>query len=301
MKHATAFSPGHITGFFQICDRFVDEAQTGSRGAGVSIRRGVTTRVRVLKSQSNRLTIVINGRISRAAPVSELVVKEFLFRVGEKYEVCVDHHIDVPVGQGFGSSGAGALSLALAMNEVFDLKLDRFEAAAVAHAVEIKCKTGLGTVISETVGGLEIRVKPGAPGVGRVLNIPLQDRYSIACLPIGPIYTKDVLTDSILRRRIQLGGRYVDRLLLDPSLENFMAFSRQFAESVGLISKRLRKILTQTDRAGIMCSMAMIGETLFTIAKSDQVEEVRSILNRSSRSRSRMIVSGIDLQGARVL
>jgi pantoate kinase len=278
----------------------VDEEMRGSTGAGVSICRGATTEVNLRKSRSNKLKIVINDRKVKSARVSELVVEEFLGRAGVTYDVFVDHHIDVPIGHGFGSSGAGALSLALALNEALELNLGRFEAAAIAHAAEVKCKTGLGTVITETVGGLEVRVKPGAPGVGRVLNIPLHDTYVAVCVPLGRISTRNVLSDSTLRRRIQMGGRLVNKLLSDPSVENFMTLSRTFAEHVGLISKRLRVLLTQADEAGITCSMAMIGETLFTLATPHQLREINSIFRRPLNGRG-MIISEIDFRGARVL
>ena len=43
MTEATAFSPGHITGLFQVFDQSEDPLLQGSRGAGVSITQGVTT------------------------------------------------------------------------------------------------------------------------------------------------------------------------------------------------------------------------------------------------------------------
>jgi len=78
-----------------------------------------------------------------------------------KFEIIIKHSINVPIGAGFGTSGAAALSLALALNEVFDLGMSKIEAAQLAHIAEVECKTGLGTVAAETFGGLEIRVKPG--------------------------------------------------------------------------------------------------------------------------------------------
>jgi mevalonate kinase len=59
----------------------------------------------------------------------------------ENFEVTVDHHLEVPIGAGFGTSGAAALSLALALNNIFGLGMSKAEAAQIAHVAEIKCKT----------------------------------------------------------------------------------------------------------------------------------------------------------------
>ena len=71
----------------------------------------------------------------------------------ENFEIIVEHHVEVPLGAGFGTSGAAALSLALALNEALSLGLSKIEAAQLAHVAEVECKTGLGTVIAETFGG----------------------------------------------------------------------------------------------------------------------------------------------------
>jgi len=302
LKEAKAFSPGHITGFFQICDQTSDPLLEGSRGAGVSITRGVTTSVEVEKSAKTSVRVMINGDVTDSALVSEHVVGVFLSRVEESYKVLVEHDVEVPIGCGFGSSGAGALSLALALNMVLDLNLSRLEAAQIAHIAEVECKTGLGTVIAETFGGLEIRVIPGGPGVGEIESIPIKQDYLVACLNLGSMSTKNILTDETFRHRInEFGGNLVYELVRHPTTRNFIEFSRKFAEHVGLISKRLRAVFEETDSVDLKCSMAMLGETAFSVVKRDQVEEIREIFNRHALSERNVIITEIDFKGARLL
>ncbi len=245
---------------------------------------------------------MINGDVANSAVVSEHVADTFLSHTGGSYEVFVEHDVEVPMGHGFGSSGAGALSLALALNEAFDLSLSRLEAAQTAHVAEVECKTGLGTVIAETFGGLEVRVKPGAPGVGQVKSIPVNEDYLIACLSLNSVSTRNILTDETFRQRInELGGNLVNQLVNHPTTSNFMELSRKFAEHVGLISKRLRAVLKDTDDSGLACSMAMLGETLFSIVKPDQASEIRKIFRKHAPSEGNMIIAEIDLEGARLL
>lgn len=302
LKKAEAFSPGHITGFFQIYDQPEDPLLRGSRGAGVSITRGVTTTVHVEKAAETSVKIKINDVDANSALVSEHVTKAFLSLTKENYKVLIEHDVKVPIGRGFGTSGAGALSLALALNEVFNLNLSRLETAQMAHTAEIECKTGLGTVIAETFGGFEIRVKAGAPGVGQVKSLPLNGEYAVACLSLGSIPTREILTNNASRRRInEFGKELVDELVRHPTIRNFMEFSHRFAEHVGLISKRLRAVLEEADRAGLPCSMAMLGETAFSIVKRDQVKEIHKVFRKHASSEQSLIITEIDFEGARVL
>ncbi len=301
LKEAKAFSPGHITGFFQICDQSDDPLLKGSRGAGISIVRGVTTKVQVEKSAKSSAKITMDNDVTNSAMVSEYVIDSFASLAGGSYKIVVKHDVTVPIGHGFGSSGAGALSLALALNEVFNLNLSRLEAAQIAHVAEVECKTGLGTVTAETAGGLEIRVEPGAPGVGQIKSIPINENCVVACLSFGPLSTKNILTNKSFRKRInEFGGDLVDELAKHPTTRNFIEFSRRFAENVGLISKRLRAVLQETDSAGLTCSIAMLGETVFSIVRQDGVEEVSRIFGKHA-SEGKMIVAGIDFKGARLL
>jgi pantoate kinase len=219
-----------------------------------------------------------------------------------RHRILVAHRVDIPIGQGFGSSGAGALSLALALNEVFKLNLTRLEAAQIAHIAEVKCRTGLGTVIGETFGGLEIRLKPGAPGVGEIRRIPISRDFVVACLYSRPISTKRVLTSNVYRQRVnEIGGKLTAELAAHPAPTKFMELSRRFAEHLGLISNRLRRILDETDKAGLTFSMAMLGESLFALVKRDQVTEIRNIFNKKPVLCSNMVMMEIDRKGARLL
>jgi pantoate kinase len=303
MKEARAFSPCHITGFFQILDQSANPLYAGSRGAGVSLSRGVETVVKVGKALKSSLEVRINDFASNFAEVSKHVVGAFLSRSKEmeNFKIIVDHHVEVPVGAGFGTSGAAALSLALALSDVFGLGMSRIEAAQLAHTTEVECKTGLGTVIAETFGGVEIRVRSGAPGIGEIKHILASKDYVVACLILDSLPTKKFLTDEKTRKRInELGGKLVDKLIEEPNITNFMNFSRQFAEHVGLITENVRRILNAVDDANFVCSMPMFGESVFTLIEQESLEKLLKIFHNYG-SNERTMVSEIDFEGARLL
>ena len=303
MKEAKAFSPCHITGFFQILDQPANPLYAGSRGAGVSLSRGVQTIVKVKKALKGSLQVRINGLASSSAEVSKDVVDAYLsrFKQTENFEIIVEHYPDLPIGAGFGTSGAAALGLALAMNEVFGLGLSKIEAAQIAHTAEVECKTGLGTVIAELFGGVEIRVKPGAPGTGEIKHWLAPKDYTFACLTFGSFSTKKLLTDKKIRKRInEFGGKLVDALVEEPNVENFMKFSRRFVEHVGLITEKVGRILEVADNANFNCSMPMFGESVFTLTTQESLEKLLRIF-RKYGSDGKIIVSEIDFEGARIL
>ena len=143
----------------------------------------------------------------------------------------------MPLGAGFGASGAGALGAAYALNAYFDLGLTANGAAAIAHTAEVSNRTGLGDVIAQDTGGLVIRIEAGAPGLGIVDRIPVQP-LKISYVVRGPISTKEVLSDQKTMQEINCAGEAaLKELLRRPTLKDFMLLSRRFASQIGIASE----------------------------------------------------------------
>jgi len=282
MREASAFAPGHITGFFQICDEPEDPLMKGSRGAGFSISIGVQTKILVEPSERDIINIVMNGRVTGEAVVSENTVRRMLAMAEEPQRVEVIHEIETPIGAGYGSSGGGALTIALAMNEALGLGLSYVDASKVAHLAEIECKTGLGTVFAATQGGFGVLYKPGAPGIGEAIKYDRSEELTAFCVHFGPISTSDALSDPDLRRRINdLGGNFVDEIKGDLGPSRFMELSREFTDYVGITTPRLKVVLDAADKAGVPCSMAMFGEALFSLVEKDEAGRVAEFYRRA--------------------
>ena len=64
----------------------------------------------------------------------------------------------------------------------------------IAHNAEVNCKTGLGDVLASFHGGFEIRVKPGAPGIGNVEKI-ITDKISVIMICFSPISTNKFIKE----------------------------------------------------------------------------------------------------------
>ncbi len=279
--------PGHISGFFEIC-RKRDAQHTGSRGAGVCINRGVVTSLKVKESNQTQINIKINGKLN-PAPVTRSVVDQFLPLLKKPYLIEIGHESEVPIESGFGASGAGALSTALALNTEFGLQMSRNKVATIAHIAEVENNTGLGDVIAQTFGGIEIRLEPGAPGIGRIDRVISAeglfktDDLKVLCIGIGPIETKAILSNPVQAERINRAGKEkVEELVKYATIENFLRLSRKFMEESGLASEKLKDLLSYVDdlnRNGLPASVQALGKSLFTFvesAKSDElVDEIK--------------------------
>ncbi len=294
---AKAFSPGHITGFFEIPHgSYSHFLHKGSKGAGFSIDRGIATTAYVYESAKTDYRISINGTQTKNAEVSSWVVEEYLKLANRPYFVNVDHDVGIPVGFGLGSSGAAALSLSYALNEALDIGLSRTEAAQIAHHAEIACKTGLGTVIAEFAGGFEIRTGAGAPGIGSVTKIDLEN-YKAVVLCLAPISTKSFLT-SRMDEINGLGGVMLSKLSVSRSVDDFLAMSREFAGTLGLTEDRCKEPMAALKSRGVESSVALLGQTVFTLVPRAMAKEARDAIKGFGGT---LLVCNIDGNGARVL
>ena len=293
----TAFSPGNITGFFEKPNdkknQNTDLLFYGSKGAGFSFKKGVTTSVELYKSKNKWYQIYINNLLTNNAEVSEWVAQYYLDKFDFTYYIKINHFIDIPIGYGLGTSGAAALSLSYALNKALDIKFLKEQAAQIAHIAEIECNTGLGTVISEFYGGLEIRTSFGAPGIGKVTKIEL-DNYKAIILCISPLSTKKILSNYSNNANI-LGKKMVERLLLSKDVNSFLRMSYEFADFLGLTKGLCAKPIEELNNCGIDCSIGMFGETIFTLVPPNEISTVTSVLKKF---RGTLIVSDIDNRGA---
>ncbi|MFB5622414.1 MAG: pantoate kinase [Nitrosarchaeum sp.] len=300
---AIAFCPAHITGFFKAYldnENQKNPANLGSMGAGFSIREGVTTHVNILPrtNQKSNFKITNTGYQSDKTDVSEYVLNEFL-KIGNFEDKFFDiqHVITIPVGYGLGSSSAVALSLSYALDHVLKTKLDHTVIGQIAHNAEINCKTGLGDVLASYHGGFEIRVKPGAPGIGQVEKINAAN-ISIIMICFSPISTNKFIKERLSQIN-GLGGKMVNKLLETKNYEHFQDMSLEFAKYVQVMTLRMENLIQDLSSNGIKCGVALFGETVFTMIPKEKEKDVMQILQKYSEGI--IIRSELDTQGARVL
>ena len=254
----SVFMPAHITGFFSI-ENNDDPLKNGSCGAGFLLDRGVET---TLEDSSEFKTNVNQG--------SDIVINEVLkyFNIEDSFEITQD--IQFPIGAGFGTSAASALSLSLALNEFFDCGYSKNECGQIAHKAEVSLGGGLGDVIGQTGSGLVLRTRPGAPGVGKIKSFE-EDIY-VATKFFGKIDTASVIRNPEHRKIISVNGRKcLDSFKKNSSVENFLRLSYEFSLNTKLMTNEVQSLADYFNSCDdiLGASMAMLGNTVFAFADNE--------------------------------
>jgi len=253
-----AFCPCHVTGFFALRDK----GQTIlSEGCGIVLSAGATTDASVGSD-----SVFINGDRSDA-PTTATVV-----------ELLTDKPLDIrtslslPMSCGFGTSGAGALSTALAINDTLKLNYSLNTLRSIAQRAEIVQKTGVGDVIAQVIGGLVLR---RLDGVDRIPVPPT----AISLAIFGEIPTAQIISDKEIMRAINTHGTHAIKSLdRKPTFETFMHLSKEFAYNSGVVSDRARDAIETVEAAGGLASMAMLGDAVFAVDPSGALDEFKNVV-----------------------
>ncbi|RAW44532.1 sugar kinase [Halorubrum sp. 48-1-W] len=262
-KRATAFVPGHVTAFFS-AHPAADPAAAGSRGAGLTLSDGVDVTVTLADDASavgGTATLTLDGESASIGAVADV-----LAALDVRAQVVLE--TDLPVGAGFGVSGASALGTALAANAVADRGRSENELVRLAHEAEVERGTGLGDVVAQARGGIPIRVEPGAPGHGELDGIPAHTR--VEYVTFGELSTEAVLAGDTAVLT-EAGERALSRLRADPRVPTLMDASREFAERAGLLVPEVAEAIDAVDAVeaddgpGTGAAMAMLGRTVFAL------------------------------------
>ncbi len=307
---AKAFAPAAISSFFEIHDTegnkpIIDLEKVGARGGGFGLQKGVLTKVTIREAEkSGSINVFINSKPALEAKTTRKVIEILLSGKNAKYDVTVEHQIEVPIGTGFGTSAGGALTAGLALKEALDLPLTYNQIGKIAHVAEIECQTGLGTVSSLTsTGGCVLVVEPGAPGICQIDRIPITSDYMVvAGFFESNISKKTVLTDPEKKQVInRYGKKTLEAILAEPSLENFLDCCWKFSEKTGLATENVRQLVKLAKKAGAVgAAQNMIGEAVHALVLKENADQVAEAFKQVLPS-EKVIVSKIDFQGARLV
>lgn len=308
MKSAKAFSPAGISSFFEICDKtsngkpILDLERVGARGGGFGLIEGVSTEVNVIEAEKNDVRVFIDGKSAPEAETTKTVAEILLKKVEEKYRVTIKHNVSVPIGAGFGTSAGGALGAGFALSKALDVDLTYGQIGRIAHVAEIKCKTGLGTVGPLLLSGCILTVEPGAPGYAVIERLPISENYRIIAGVFKPTPTKEVLSSHEKRDLVNKWGRKtIDRILAEPSLENFMKTSKEFAIKTGFATERVKRLIEKAEKSGAVgAAQNMVGEAVHALVSADKVDTMVEVF-KSVLPKERIIVGKIDFRGAHLV
>lgn len=273
---ARAFAPGHVTGLFAPAQIGRDPRGRGSVGAGLVLPLGVWAEATFIPGEPQRPQMAAD--IHRALPISRDVLERVGAGAPGALRVRLRH--ELPIGQGFGMSAAGALATALSTASVLDRSPPR--AIEVAHLAELFHRGGLGGVAAILGGGLEIRTRPGLPPIGRIERRAFP--YPIFLSVVGPpIPTPARLSEAaFLGRAGDAGLSRLRTLGRSGSARRFLSLAQSFGDDVGLATPRLAQLLARIRSPTVFACQTMLGQSLFAVPTTSAAR--RSLIRRLRES-----------------
>ncbi|MGQ0798435.1 MAG: GHMP family kinase ATP-binding protein, partial [Methanobacteriota archaeon] len=194
---------------------------------------------------------------------------------------------------GFGVSAAAALSTILALDDALGVGRPRDELVTAAHVTEIECQTGLGDVVPASLGGMDLRLAPGAPGAADVRTHEIWEDILLAVIG-SQISTRAVLRDPSKVTAInRSGGRCIEEFAREPTLDRLFDLGNRFAEETGLASRAVLEVSRAARMFG-RASMAMLGNSVFAAGN-------RTHLTSLFLKFGTLLRCEVDNRGARVL
>lgn len=269
MTRAFATCPASISLLFKMCpDKNI--LKMGSVGIGFTVDRNIT----VEASTSPQIKILFNGK-----PIYFPTVSTVIELLSIAPPVTLSITSSLPLGFGFGISGASALSTAFVLDRLFNLHQSDNRLIGYAHKAEIINKTGLGSVATQVTGGFLLKTIPGIPT--SAVKFPFAGRKIYAVI-IGKLETPRILNSPIIIRKInQAADLTIQTInkLTHPTLEQFIDLSCQSARMSGLlINPKVIDLIEEIRISGGHATMTRLGDVVISNIKPKtkyRIEELR--------------------------
>ncbi len=255
-KTARAFAPGNISLLFKVLPNDDPAAKT-ALGSGFTVNEGVTVEITSAPSTS----IFYNGQPIDLAPVLHVI------RQMTSQSVHVAIISGLPLGSGFGISGAASLAAAHALNALLDAKKTPLMLVKIAHLAEVVSDTGLGDVGNEWKGGC--CVKFASYALFEMQRLPFAGT-TVYVRSWGKIPTPTILSNTKLLERIDRAGDTALRLLQTRvndssfSFAELLTISNVFTKESGLIdfAPHARECIRSIHDKGGHAAMIILGDAV---------------------------------------
>lgn len=275
MKSARAFAPGNVSCIFVI-KRTKNTATSGSLGMGFTVNEGVL--VAIKKSASNRSnkktsndskikkthllknSVIYFNNKKINFPAVNYVIREL---AKEPVEIMISSSL--PLGCGFGLSGASALATAYALNKLCGIKKPKKELAFIAHKADVASFSGLGDVVNQHYGGFLVKYESSYKF--RAIKMPIKN-MAIYCKYFSPINKKAIISKN--NRKINGAGtkalskiKKLNKKGLN--LADLIKISKDFSIDSGLLKdKKVAQAIKNIEKNNGNASMIMLGNSVFS-------------------------------------
>ena len=255
-----SFAPGHIRLTFAIWEG-EDKLSKGATGIGLAVPQGVHCAIEKSKAKKNAV-------VRKGEEIDDLVTLRAVELLGFKNQglVIYQRH-DLPLGSGFGISGASALAACL------ELEKDIDKCVKASHQAEVEYNTGLGDVVAiaeslrnTSFPSVIIRETPG--WCGKVTCKPIKEKFVVCISGLGR-NTSDIISDKNWIEIINsaaLGIQY-----RNINLRSAIKIGRLFTERTGLINENTSQMIDKLPLDSVS-SIAHLGTSI--VATSDDTPKL---------------------------
>jgi pantoate kinase len=266
-----ALCGGHITLLFSIDKSARLKRGQGSRGVGFTVQHGVhvsgTLHTLVEKMPLNTMagvepdlrnealgheasSVTITDMHGQAMEDSTLYLDYIeachdatLLRDHERLEVHVT--LQCPTSQGFGMSAAGLVALGRLIHSLTG-RGHPLQYLKIAHRIEREHGSGLGDVLGISVGGVELRRQPGAPGwPGEAVSFAVEAPVLLVWDAHEERHTSTYIDDPTWQTAITAAGEQGVKVLAKGAWDasrwtELLEQSRAFADVSGMLTEAVR-------------------------------------------------------------
>tara|TARA_B100000945_G_scaffold124399_1_gene98826 strand:+ start:1091 stop:1906 length:816 start_codon:yes stop_codon:yes gene_type:complete len=263
-----SFAPGHISLTFAIHSHR-DPIKMGSTGLGIVLPQGVYCSIVDEKRKKNDNIIFVENQITEDPVVTRAIE---LLGYGNK-GLSIYLRRDLPIGSGFGISGASALAACLELDKNLQ------NCTLAAHQAEIEYKTGLGDVVAISsalsVGNFPLIVERRTPGAnGETSTYSVKNKLAICISGMGR-NTSEIISSPEWAEIINTVSLNLN--VADYDIRSVIKAGRIFTEKSGLINENLAEILDSVP-LGAVSSVAHLGTSI--VAVSDNIFELSECLEK---------------------
>lgn len=210
--------PLHVSGIWiaKYSDNYLE---SGSIGAGLNLTLYATAR----GSLSDRCIVQVN---------QERVFKEQAEEICRETRVNVETRVNLPVelGKGFAASSATLIAHSVLAHLHAGKPLSK--ALQLAHTLEVKNRTGLGDVIAQWVGGMVIRIRPGAPGVGVAYRVIPRERVDLLVAELRKTEDTSTMLSRITNDVYQTGIRLLEQVIETEDLRVYFECAKRYTSLI---------------------------------------------------------------------
>ncbi len=263
-----SFAPGHISLTFAVHPHS-DPLIMGSTGLGIVLPQGVYCSIVDENKENCENVIFVENQVIDDPVVSRAI--ELLGHGNKGLSIYLRR--DLPIGAGFGISGASALAACL------ELDKNLHNCTLAAHQAEIEYKTGLGDVvaISSAIsdGNFPLIVERKSPGANGEFNTYNIDSKLVICVSGLGRNTSEIISNS---EWVEIINTVSSNLVItDYDIRSVIKAGRNFTDKAGLVNGNLVEILDSVP-LGAVSSVAHLGTSV--IAVSDNPDELSESLGK---------------------